>query len=65
MNEDEAEAVAYLTPDSPMDCVRQWAQVAGQRQPGRAWLLHDRDVWVANPWYRGAPVPHPEMGEEG
>jgi hypothetical protein len=26
----------------------------------RPWLLDDRDVWVANPFYSGPPVPHPE-----
>jgi hypothetical protein len=64
MNEDEAEEAA-MGSFTVMDSVRQWASVAGERQPGRAWLSHDLDVWVANPWYRGAPVPHPEMGEEG
>ncbi len=30
------------------------------------WLLHDRDIWVQNPAYRGPPVPHPEdCDEEG
>lgn len=60
MNVDEEEDRAGQF-DTPMQAVAQWARVAGERQPGRAWLSHDRDVWVANPWYRGAPVPHPEM----
>jgi len=60
MNEDQMEEMMGRF-DTPMDSVRQWASVAGERKPHRAWLLHDRDVWVANPWYRGAPVPHPEM----
>ena len=31
--------------------------------PDRAWLLHDWDVWVKNPFYAGPPVPHPESDE--
>ena len=56
MEYDEA-ATMY---DTGIGAVRQWAQVAGERRPDQAWLLHDRDIWVANPWYRGAPEPHPE-----
>ena len=26
----------------------------------RPWLLTDRDCWIANPFYEGPPVPHPE-----
>jgi hypothetical protein len=60
MNEDEVEEAA-MTTYTVMDSVRQWALVYGADHPDRAWLLHDRDVWVPNPCYRGAPVPHPEM----
>lgn len=42
-----------------------WAEVEGARRPDEAWLLHDRDVWVANPWYFGPRQPHPEMQDSG
>ena len=45
---------------TPMASVREWAWQAGQDQLDRAWLLHDYDVWVANPHYTGPAVPHPE-----
>lgn len=32
----------------------------GRENTDRAWLLHDCDVWIANPFYVGDPVPHPE-----
>lgn len=37
-----------------------FAYCAGHFEPGSAWLLHDFDMWVKNPHYRGTPVPHPE-----
>lgn len=43
-----------------VESVRQWARVYGADHADRAWLLHDRDVWVANPSYRGPVVQHPE-----
>ena len=43
-----------------MESIHQWAAVYGQKYPDRAWLLHDSDFWVRNPWYRGEPQPHPE-----
>ena len=36
----------------------------GHKYPDRAWLLSPRDVWYANPYYKGAPVPHPESWED-
>jgi hypothetical protein len=60
MNEDQREEEMGLF-DTPMQAVAQWARVYGADHRDRAWLAHDRDVWVANPWYRGAPQPHPEM----
>lgn len=45
---------------TPMEAVREYAYNAGAVYPDRAWLLHDWDVWVANPHYRGPRVPHPE-----
>lgn len=38
------------------------ARQAGFEQPDHAWILSDRDVWYPNPFYRGTPVPHPELG---
>jgi len=32
----------------------------GEEQPGQAWVLTDRDVWHANPYYTGPALPHPE-----
>lgn len=40
------------------------ARQLGETNPDRAWVLTDRDTWVANPHYVGAPVPHPEMDWE-
>jgi hypothetical protein len=42
------------------DAFREWAWNAGAMFPDRAWLLHDCDVWLANPHYVGPPVRHPE-----
>lgn len=36
------------------------AKVKGYHRPDQAWILSDRDVWYANPYYKGPPVPHPE-----
>jgi hypothetical protein len=36
------------------------ARHAGTQRPEQAWILSDRDVWYRNPFYRGAPQPHPE-----
>lgn len=49
---------------TPMDAVREWVSVVGANHPDRAWLCHDYDVWVANPWYVGPPVRHPEDYDE-
>jgi len=36
------------------------ARDLGEMNPEQAWILTDRDVWHANPFYQGPPVPHPE-----
>lgn len=36
------------------------ARQIGSFHPERAWISSDRDVWYANPFYTGLPVPHPE-----
>ena len=32
----------------------------GSEDRDRAWILSDRDVWYANPYYNGPKVRHPE-----
>lgn len=49
----------YDNPASISEAVQEWARNCGA-PPDRAWLLHDRDVWIANRAYDGPPVPHPE-----
>lgn len=39
---------------------REYAYNVGREYPERAWILSDRDVWYANPFYHGPAVPHPE-----
>ena len=36
------------------------ASELGAANPDQAWVLTDRDVWHANPYYVGPEVPHPE-----
>jgi hypothetical protein len=35
-------------------------QVFGSEKPEQEWILTDFDVWAKNPYYTGAPGPHPE-----
>ena len=37
------------------------AMQLGEENPERAWVLTDRDVWHANPYYKGPRMPHPEL----
>lgn len=39
---------------------REQARELGRADPGRAWVLTDRDVWHPNPFYTGPEVRHPE-----
>ena len=39
---------------------QEYALWAGSQDTERAWVLSDRDVWYANPYYTGPKVPHPE-----
>lgn len=48
---------------SPAEAVAEFGRNAGMDNPDRAWLLHDWDVWVRNPFYVGPPVPHPESDD--
>lgn len=41
------------------EAVREFAYNCGA-PADHAWILHDWDVWTANPRYDGPPVPHPE-----
>lgn len=50
-----AEALTIADLDDALD--------RGARDTDRAWVLSDRDVWHANPFYVGPPVPHPESSE--
>lgn len=43
---------------------REGAYERGARRPEQAWILSSRDVWYANPFYSGPPVPHPESDYE-
>jgi hypothetical protein len=45
------------------EAVAEYGRNAGREFPDRAWLLHDWDVWVRNPFYRGPAVPHPESDD--
>lgn len=51
---------AGFTYSSEAEIDRAAAMEGGAFHPEYAWILSDRDVWYANPWYSGPPVPHPE-----
>ncbi len=55
------EGFTYST-DAEWD--REGARDIGREQPDRAWILSDRDVWYANPFYCGPAVRHPEDDSE-
>lgn len=46
------------------DAYREFAWNAGADHPDCAWLLHENDVWMANPHYVGPKVRHPEDDAE-
>jgi hypothetical protein len=48
---------------TPMEAIAEYGRNAGMDHPDQAWLLHDWDVWVRNPFYSGPPVRHPESEE--
>jgi hypothetical protein len=58
--EQQRELESDMFPASVSESISQWARVCGHECKDRAWLLHDRDVWVPNPSYDGPPQPHPE-----
>ena len=45
---------------TPCEWDRAEAHEAGAVNQHLAWILTDRDVWHANPYYVGPEVPHPE-----
>lgn len=58
MNDWLQEEVGHLA--TPAEAVQEWGLTVGAMREDDAWLLHDFDVWVKNPFYSGPPVPHPE-----
>jgi hypothetical protein len=48
----------HYTTDAEWD--RAEAREQGENNPDQAWVLTNRDVWHANPFYKGPAVPHPE-----
>ena len=36
------------------------ANAEGAKNEDQPWILSNRDVWYANPYYTGPEVPHPE-----
>ena len=44
--------------------LEEFARNVGRECQHLAWLLHDSDTWVTNPFYTGEPVPHPESDED-
>jgi hypothetical protein len=56
MNQDnEVDHIATM-----QESVDEWRFNVGDDRANQAWLLHDFDVWVKNPFYVGPPQPHPE-----
>lgn len=47
-------------PATPAEAMREEAMNVGFENPERPWILTDYDVWIANPYYKGPPVPHPD-----
>ena len=61
--QEQEERDFHVSSDSEWD--RAEACEAGAAEPDRAWILTDRDVWHANPYYTGPAVPHPEDDYDG
>jgi len=58
MNQWEEHCDFHYATDSELDDYE--ARCIGERNPDIAWVCTNRDVWHANPFYTGEPVPHPE-----
>ena len=52
------EEMDYMATEAQADA--EYAHNVGYDRPEQAWILSDRDVWYANPFYKGIPHPHPE-----
>lgn len=59
--EDAREEHQNHQPDSVQEAERGVVAHLGAKRPEQAWILSDRDVWYQNPFYKGPPVPHPEI----
>ena len=53
----------YAPLATPTDAMREYAQNVGAERPDEAWISTGYDVWMPNPYYTGAPQPHPESRE--
>lgn len=42
------------------EAAREYGINAGADHPDRCWILTPWDTWERNPFYSGAPQPHPE-----
>jgi hypothetical protein len=51
----------HYTSDAEWDAAE--ADEKGAANPEAAWVCTGRDVWHANPYYKGPAVPHPEDEE--
>jgi hypothetical protein len=60
VGQDEDRDFHYST-DAEWD--RADAAQRGEENPDAAWVCTDRDVWHANPYYKGPAMPHPESQE--
>ena|SRR5579859_5933581 len=49
---------------TPAEAVQEFARNAGEDRPDKEWFLHDYDVWVRNPHFRGTPGPRPDADED-
>ena len=59
---DDTERNDELATDADWD--RLDAQQRSEENPDKEYVLTDRDVWHRNPFYTGAPGPHPDDYEQ-
>ena len=53
-NESLSQGAAYQS------SAREWAASVGSENPHLEWISTNYDTYERNPFYRGAPGPHPE-----
>ena len=41
----------------------QYAEAYGEERPNVEYILSPYDTWLRNPYYTGAPGPHPDFDE--